>query len=107
MKYKQEYIFNDCRDTNPLPFDFAIEDKNGRAYLLEYDGGQHFEEISHWGKLEDRRKHDLIKNQYCFKNNIRLIRIPYDTKYTIDDLKPETTRFLLTPENEQDYYNNN
>ena len=28
-----------------------------------------------------------------------------DTKYTIDDLKLETTRFLLTPENEEEYYN--
>lgn len=105
IKYKQEYIFNDCRDINPLPFDFAIKDTNGKIYLLEYDGGQHFEEVEHWGSLESRRSHDLIKNQYCFNNNIPIIRIPYDEKYTIDDLRLETTRFLLTKENEQDYYN--
>lgn len=43
-------------------------------------------------------------NNYCFRNNIPIIRIPYDAKYTITDLKLETTRFLLTPENEQSYY---
>ena len=48
---------------------------------------------------------NLIKNKYCFDNNIPLIRIPYNAEYTIDDLKLETTRFLLTPENEEEYYN--
>ena len=47
---------------------------------------------------------DLQKNHYCFDNNIPIIRIPYDAEYTIDDLKLETTRFLLTPENEEEYY---
>lgn len=54
--------------------------------------------------LENRHKKDLIKNQYCFKNNIPLIRIPYDKDYTIEDLKLATTKFLLTPENEKFYY---
>lgn len=107
IKYKQEFSFEDCKDINPLPFDFVIEDSKGKAYLLEYDGEQHFKSVEHWGGLEKTRAHDLQKNHYCFKNNIRLIRIPYGAKYTIKDLKPETTRFLLTPENEQDYYNNN
>lgn len=39
-----------------------------------------------------------------YKNNIPLIRIPYNAKYTIEDLRLETTRFLLTPENEKRYY---
>lgn len=38
------------------------------------------------------------------KNNIPLIRIPYDTEYTFEDLKLETTHFLLTPKNEELYY---
>ena len=48
--------------------------------------------------------YDLIKNKYCFDNKIPLIRIPYDVDYTLNDLKLETTRFLLTPENEKEYY---
>ena len=75
--------------------------------VIEFDGIQHFYSFEHFGGKEKfilRHKHDLIKNKYCFENNIPLIRIPYDADYTIDDLKLETTRFLLTPENEKDYY---
>lgn len=86
-------------------FDFYINNN----YIIEYDGKQHFNFTdSGWDTkehFESTRKHDLIKNKYCFDNNIPLIRIPYDVNYTIDDLKPETTRFLLTPENEKEYYN--
>lgn len=39
-----------------------------------------------------------------FCNPLAIIRIPYDADYIIDDLKLETTRFLLTPENEKEYY---
>ena len=102
---KWQFKFEQCKDKLPLPFDFFIEDK----YIIEYDGEQHFKKISLFDKDEDsfliRRAHDLIKNKYCFDNNIPLIRIPYDAKYTIDDLKLETTRFLLTQENEEEYYN--
>jgi hypothetical protein len=49
-------------------------------------------------------KSDLLKNKYCFDNNIPIIRIPYDADYTINDLKLETTKFLLIPENEGEYY---
>ena len=55
---------------------------------------------------ERTHKSDLIKNKYCFDNKIPLIRIPYNADYTLNDLKLETTRFLLTPENEKEYYEN-
>ena len=41
--------------------------------------------------------YDNIKNEYCIKNKIPLIRIPYN-KYksiTIKDLIPETSEFLI------------
>lgn len=99
-----QYKFLNCKDKLPLPFDFLLENK----YIVEYDGEQHFYIISLFDKNEDsffvRRAHDLIKNKYCFEHNIPLIRIPYDTDYTIDDLRLETTRFLLTPQNEREYY---
>ena len=47
---------------------------------------------------------DLLKNKYCFEHHIPLIRIPYNVEYNLNDLKLETTRFLLTPENEEQYY---
>jgi hypothetical protein len=47
---------------------------------IEYDGEQHFRENNIWGKesFVRTKKHDKIKNEYCDKNNIRLIRIRFD-----------------------------
>ncbi len=97
--YEKEKKFNECKDKKFLPFDFFINNQ----YIIEYDGSQHFCKDNFFFH-ESTHQHDLIKNQYCFKNNIPLIRIPYDAEYTIDDLKLETTKFLLTPENEELYY---
>lgn len=92
-------IFQDCIDKNYLPFDFYVMNK----YIIEYDGEQHFKDISYFN-FEAIRKHDLMKNKYCFTNNIPIIRIPYGVEYTEKDLFLTTTRFLLTPENEKEYY---
>ena len=67
--------FDDCRDRNPLPFDFYLMDLNT---IIEFDGRQHFEETEYFTyPLELVQKHDKIKNEYCYKNNITLVRIPY------------------------------
>ena len=58
-------------------FDFYLEDYNT---IIEYDGKQHFEPIKIWGgqeKFNKQRENDSIKDEYCYKNNIALIRIPY------------------------------
>ena len=107
ITYTVQKWFNDCRfatSNRPAKFDFYIEDK----YIIEFDGDQHFRPRKHGFFTQERfkeiREHDLIKNKYCFDNNIPLIRIPYDADYDLNDLKLETTRFLLTPENEEEYY---
>ena len=85
-------------------FDFYINNN----YIIEFDGQQHFFFTGYGWNTKDyyerTHKSDLIKNKYCFDNNIPLIRIPYYANYTLEDLKLETTRFLLTPENEGEYY---
>jgi hypothetical protein len=102
--WTKQYSDENCKDKTPLPFDIAIFDDNfNLSHIIEYDGEQHFFQVSNWDFLKTR-KHDLIKNKYCFEHNIPLIRIPYNKEYTFEDLKLETTRFLLTPENEQEYY---
>lgn len=100
IPFVYDKTFSDCLDKTYLPFDFYINNN----YIVEYDGQQHFKNIKFFN-FETIRKHDLIKNKYCFENNIPLIRIPYDAEYNLKDLVLETTRFLLTPENEQKYYN--
>lgn len=103
INYKTQYKFIDCKNIMPLPFDFYIEDK----YIIEFDGKQHFSPVDFFGGEQsfiERRRNDLIKNHYCFNNNIPIIRIPYNADYQLTDLQLETTRFLLTPESEQVYY---
>lgn len=79
IKHKIEFIqekwFDDCRDINPLPFDFYIPSITA---CIEFDGRQHFEDTNYFSfSFEKTQLHDNIKNQYCEKNNINLIRIPY------------------------------
>ncbi len=48
--------------------------------LIEFDGLQHYKPLGYFGgdkKLEFTQLCDKIKNEYCLKNNIRLIRISY------------------------------
>lgn len=102
IHFIQQYY---CNIGQKFYFDFFIENN----YMLEYDGPQHFfvSDNIKWSSqvyLKRTHRYDLIKNKYCFKYNIPIIRIPYDAEYTIDDLKLETTHFLLTPENEEIYY---
>jgi hypothetical protein len=77
INFEQEYSFVDCRDKNPLPFDFYLPDYN---VLIEYQGVQHYDVIERFGGLEGfilRQKHDQIKSEYCLLHNITLITIPY------------------------------
>ena len=69
--------FDDCRNKNTLPFDFYLPYYN---CCIEYDGIQHHESIEYFGgdsKLEYQKKLDNIKNNWCLKNKIKLIRISY------------------------------
>lgn len=108
IKYKQQITFNDLtstkRECDKLFFDFGIYNKDILLYIIEYDGIQHFEDGHFKNTFQRTHQNDLIKNKYCFEHNIPIIRIPYNVDYNINDLKLETTRFLLTPENEQNYY---
>lgn len=65
-------------------FDFYIGILNKNLYI-EYDGEQHFRPVRFGGMSDDRARenfkqqkiNDQIKNDYCFENNIPLLRIPY------------------------------
>lgn len=74
--------FSNCKDIKELPFDFYLPFYN---MAIEYDGEQHFFPVDFDGLGNDYANkqfnkttlHDRIKNEYCLKNNITLIRIPY------------------------------
>jgi very-short-patch-repair endonuclease/DNA-directed RNA polymerase subunit RPC12/RpoP len=70
--------FKDCRNRLELPFDFYLPEKN---ICIEYDGEQHFDKNNFYNKhrgFEYREKNDQIKNEFCKKSGIRLIRIKYN-----------------------------
>ena len=77
IKYVIQKKFDDCRNINPLPFDFYLLDYN---ICIEFDGVQHYESIEWFGgqdALDKNILRDSIKNKYCEKNNIKLYRISY------------------------------
>lgn len=91
IEFATQYTFSDLLGINGghLRFDFAIFDNNHKlSHLIEYNGKQHYEKPEgKWANsYEDLAKNDLIKKEYCEKNNIRLIIIPYDKQYSIEDL---------------------
>lgn len=76
--YKPQYTFSDCRYKKCLPFDFYLPNYN---ICIEYDGEQHFKPIEYFGGEDgftERKRNDEIKNAYCNKNNIILLRIAYN-----------------------------
>lgn len=97
VKYISQYRIAECKNKLPLPFDFYLCDYD---ILVEVDGEGHyslcyFNNCSREHAIETFVKtkiNDEIKNNYCKKNNIKLIRIPYwdvnNGKYItiIDDL---------------------
>ena len=80
IEFEREKKFKDCRDKNPLPFDFYLPQYN---LCIEFDGKQHFIPYDFNSKESDEKKlenlkrtqyHDQIKNDYCKSHNITLLR---------------------------------
>lgn len=78
IQYITEYTFSDLPKRR---FDFAIFKNKKLAYLIEFDGKQHFSYISTWHKTKEEflkaKQRDEEKNKYCKENNIKLYRISY------------------------------
>ena len=82
--FERQKTFIDCTNEpgigvqcKKLPYDFYIPSMNA---VIEYDGEQHFMPVTAFGgqpAFERLQRLDKIRNQYCKKNGIKLIRIPY------------------------------
>lgn len=85
--YSNQYTFEDCRNINKLPFDFAIFNPIDKSlmFLIELNGEQHYYPFTFNGEgkeiqkqnLLNRQKLDQIKISYCEKNEIPLLIIKY------------------------------
>ena len=86
--------FDKCKDKNILRFDCYLK---GYNTVIEYDGENHYYPVrfgtqsyeSAKKKHEYTVEHDKIKNEFCRKNNINIIRLPYyefhDMEYFLFD----------------------
>lgn len=83
VNYNRWHSFPDCRDKQPLPFDFYLEEYN---LCIEYDGEQHFYPKFGIDNFVMTKLHDAMKNQYCKWNNIDLLRIPYWDRDNIEQI---------------------
>ena len=85
-----EKSFADLKHKRILFFDFYLPEHN---VCIEFDGAQHFDPYIIFGGEESFDKikiKDDLKNDYCKKNNIRLLRIPH----TENDVKGVIKNFL-------------
>ena len=77
IQYIKEKTFKNLIFKKHLRFDFYLPE---HKMCIEYDGEQHFKPITYWGgieRYEELKLKDDIKNRFCTKNNISLLRISY------------------------------
>ena len=81
IEFEEQKKFDDCKDKLRLPFDFYVPIFN---LCIEFDGEGHFKPIKRSKKMTDEQaeenlnyvqRHDKIKNDYCEKNKINLLRL--------------------------------
>ncbi len=78
--FNPQHIFPDLKRYDYLKFDFAIfnnVEKTDLKCLIEYDGEFHYFPLLGEEILLDQQFRDRMKDEYCKKHNIILIRIPY------------------------------
>jgi very-short-patch-repair endonuclease len=83
IKFVAQYKFKECKNKNLLEFDFYLPSHNT---VIEFDGLQHFKPTSFGSKKLEKDKiknfnyikqNDSIKDEFCNKNGVKIIRIPY------------------------------
>lgn len=95
ITFQQQKRFDGCKNkkqTDMLPFDFYLPSYN---ICIEYDGEHHFCPVNGWGGYEKfliTQENDGLKNEYCQKHNIALLRLPYT--YSKEDIKNEILNIL-------------
>lgn len=83
IQYKQEFVF---KKLDKKRFDFYLP-KN--KIVIEFDGKQHFEAVKYFGGAENLRKQqerDKQKDEFCARNNIKVLRIPYTEQNNINKI---------------------
>lgn len=90
IDFKAQYTFPDLRGIGgrPLRFDFAIFENGRLKKLIEFHGKQHYgKPKGSWSnRYYELVDSDIRKQEYCKRNNIDLLVIPFDKPYSIYDI---------------------
>ena len=93
--YERQKRFDKCRYILPLVFDFYLPDHNA---AIECQGVQHYQSSEYWGgkgAFLTGKIRDMIKSNYCHREGIKLIEIPYwDNKEK--NIKDIISKVILT-----------
>lgn len=82
IKFLSQVHFPDFNE-GKSSFDFQCFDVKGNYCLIEVQGQQYYYNIEIFDGLEENKRRDNIKKEYCLANGILLIEIPY---YDISNL---------------------
>lgn len=97
LKFKEQMSLSGLKFKNPLKFDFIIEHTNNKykMFAIEFNGRQHYEPVKYFGgekSFESQKIRDGLKQDYCIKNNIKLLIIHYSL---INKIKFVIMKFLI------------
>lgn len=90
INYIRQHYFPDCKNEEPLRFDFYLPDYNT---VIEFQGEQHYFPVNftgHWSKeeldkqFEYTKLRDNIKRKYCKSQGIQMVEIPYWDKNKVN-----------------------
>ena len=80
LPFQDEKMFNNLKFKSYLKLDFYFE-IGGRGFVIEFDGEQHKRHVKYfhktWKEFEEAQYRDFLKDEYCRKNNLTLLR--FDT----------------------------
>lgn len=74
IEFIKEKRFEECRNIKTLPFDYYLPKYN---CCIEVDGEFHYKNFEKRNSSNTVQMRDNIKTNFCLKNNIELIRLPY------------------------------
>lgn len=88
FSFEEQKKFKGLEYKSPLSFDFYLE-CDSLKIAIEFDGIQHYRPVKAFGgeeRFKIQKKRDSLKNEFCIKNNIKLIRIPYLKIKNVDSI---------------------
>lgn len=87
IEYEHQKWFDDCRNNNgnPYYYDFYLPKQHK---IIEVHGEQHYSvsKTSRWKTLEENKKNDNLKKQYC---------LSHDIDYSVIDARNSDLLFIL------------